>query len=145
MAEAVLAEWKKRDPLLSDVDGFLRSFNKAYRKIEKQLEKDISRLVRALRAPIIVCPEGWHDTIPKWMKIEVTLQRLIQLMKGEEGVATDVEALVYLYTATLVAPFNETWPKGFGNPTLTEHQKDLLNHLKGWLWRQVDKAFAGVK
>jgi hypothetical protein len=164
LAGAVLAEWKKRDPLLSDIDGFLRSFNKTYRKIEKQLEKDIKRLVKAFTAPIIVYPGGWHDTIPEWMKSEVTLQRLIQLMKGEEGVATDVEALVYLYTATFVAPFNESWtniymcltkkcmegrgrsfPKDLGNPTLTDHQKELLEDLKRWIWKQTEKAFTRVK
>jgi len=164
LAEAMVAEWKKRDPLLSDIDGFLRSYNKIYRKIEKQTEKDIRRLVKALTAPIIVCPGGWHDMIPQWMKTEVTLQRLIQLMKGEEEVATDVEALIYLYTSTFLAPFNETWtniymyltkkcmeargrafPKDLGNPTLTDHQKECLNDLKRWIWKQTEKAFTRVK
>jgi hypothetical protein len=164
LAEAVLAEWRKKDPLLSNVDSFLRSFNKTYRKIGKQLERDVKRLVRALTAPIIVYPGGWHDTIPRWMKTEVTLQRLVQLMKGREGSATDIEALIYLYTACFVAPFNESWtniymyltkkcmeargrsfPEDLGNPALTDHQKDLLDDLKRWLWKQTEKAFTRVK
>lgn len=106
----------------------------------------------------MVCPSGWHDTIPEWMKAEVTLQRLIQNMKGKEEMATDIEALIYLYTASLVAPFNESWtnvyvyltkkcmeargkewPKDMGTPTLTEHQNALLNDLKEWIWQQQAK------
>ena len=164
MADAVVLEWKRRDPLLSDFDGFLRDFNKMHRKMERQTKEQISKLVKVFAAPIIVAPSGWHDTIPKWMKSEVTLQRLVQIMKGEEGVATDIEALVYLYTATFMAPFNEswtnvyvyltkkcmegrrkTWPKELGNPTLTDYQRGLLDDLKRWIWKQTEKAFARVK
>lgn len=165
LAESVLTEHKKRDPFLSDVDGFLKNWRRYYKKAERrrrqaerELNKQIKRLAWSLTKPIVVCPGGWEDTIPKWMKAEVTLQRLIQNMKGEESMATDIEALCYLYTASLVAPFSESWtnvyvyltkkcmeardkewPKDMGNPTLTEYQQDLLKHLKEWIWQQQAK------
>lgn len=166
LAESVLSEHKKKDPFLSDVDGFLKNWRQYYKEAERrqkqaerELNKQIHRLAWALTKPLVVCPGGWEDTIPEWMRTEVKLQSLIQLMKGEEGMATDIEALVYLYTASLVAPFDESWtniyiyltkkcmegrgktfPKEFGNPALTEYQQGLLWDLKKWVWQQQAKA-----
>ena len=129
------------------------------RYFDKKLKRQFQPLIEALTGPLIVMPGGWHDTIPEWLKGEVTLQRMIQLMKGEEGIATDVEALVYMYTASLVTPFNESWTnvylhlgktvmetKGRKIPdrfiqevTLTDYQQDLLTGLKKWLWKQRTK------
>lgn len=172
LAESALSEWKRRDPFLSDVEGFLKNWNRIYKEAvkrqkqaERELDKQIRRLAWTLTKPLVVCPGGWADTIPEWMKAEAKLQSLIQLMKGEDGVATDIEALIYLYTASLVAPFNESWtniyvyltkkcmegrgkifPKEFGNPTLTEHQQILLADLKRWIYRQQQqKNFARPK
>jgi hypothetical protein len=165
LAESVLSDWKKGDPFLSDVDGFLKNWRRYYReaerrrkRAERELDKQIKRLVWSLTKPLVVCPGGWGDTMPEWMKGEVTLQRLTQNLKGEEGMATDIEALIYLYTASLVAPFNESWtniyvyltkkcteargkgwPKEIGNPKLTEYQQGLLKHLKEWIWQQQAK------
>lgn len=47
---------------------------------------------------------GWADTVPQWIKDEIILERLIQVMKGEAGKATDAEVAAYLYTANLARP-----------------------------------------
>ena len=36
------------------------------------------------------------------------MQRLVQLMKGEEGIATDAEALAYISNASLAVPLDST-------------------------------------
>ena len=47
---------------------------------------------------------AWVDTVPKWIKNEILLERLIQVMKGEGGKATDAEVVVHIYTASLSRP-----------------------------------------
>jgi hypothetical protein len=69
----------------------------------------VESMVEVFTAPLIVYPSGWEDTLPGWIKSEVTLQRLIRLMKGDDGLATDVEALAYMYPRTLEAPLDHDW------------------------------------
>jgi hypothetical protein len=69
----------------------------------------VEDMVEVFTAPLIVYPGGWEDTLPDWIKSEVTLQRLIRLMKGDDGLATDVEALAYMYPRTLEAPLDHDW------------------------------------
>jgi len=75
------------------------------------VKKQIDALVDALTDPIVVCDPGWP--VPERLKGEIQLARLAQLLKKEEGVATDVEALAYLSNASLVAPMRslvgQTW------------------------------------
>jgi hypothetical protein len=66
-------------------------------------------MVEVFTAPIVLYPSDWQDTLPDWIKSEVTLQRLIRLMKGNDGLATDVEALAYMYPRTLEAPLDHDW------------------------------------
>jgi len=47
--------------------------------------------VGALTDPIIVYDQSWGETLPEWLKGEIKMQRLAQLMKDEEGLATDAE------------------------------------------------------
>ena len=58
---------------------------------------------------------GWADTVPKWIKDEIILQRLIQVMKGEGGKATDAEVAVYLYTANLARPISHEYTRIYCN------------------------------
>jgi hypothetical protein len=67
-----------------------------------QIHKQIDGLVAALTDPIIVFDPGWE--VPDWLEGETRIQRLAQLMKGEEGIATDAEALAYASNASLVIP-----------------------------------------
>ena len=69
----------------------------------------VESMVEVFTAPLIVYPSGWKDTLPDWIKSEVTLQRVVRLMKGDDGLATDVEALAYMYPRTLEAPLDHDW------------------------------------
>ena len=66
------------------------------------LHKQIDALVGALTDPIVVFDPGWD--VPDWLFGEIKLQRLAQLMKGEEGIATDAEALAYVSNISLCHP-----------------------------------------
>jgi hypothetical protein len=74
----------------------------------------ISDLVGTFTDPIIVYPGGWGDTLPDWIRTQITLERLIENMKeayGEQPTGTDAEATAYLYTASLTAPMSDDWTK----------------------------------
>ncbi len=79
---------------------------------EKQAEKGISDILGALTDPIIVFPGGWGDSLPEWIKGEITLERLVMNMcalKGEEPTGTDAEACAYLNTLSLTHPMDRDW------------------------------------
>jgi len=47
---------------------------------------------------------AWADTLPKWIRREIYLQRIAQAMRGESGKATDAEVIAHLYTASASRP-----------------------------------------
>jgi len=124
----------------------------------------ISDLVGTFFDPIIVMPGGWGDTLPEWIKGQITLERLVENMKstkGEQPTGTDAEATAYLYTASLNAPLSEQWtriyiyvasttmakfnkeaelPQGIKVESLSDYDMQELNRLKEWLYRQRTRA-----
>jgi hypothetical protein len=135
---------------------------------EKQkLDQGISDLVGAIFDPLIVWPGGWEDTIPEWLKQSVSLERLIECMKGYKGgepTGTDVEAMIYMYTASLCHPFPHDWtqiylylgrkvyekwrtpesgatfPEDIRVESLTREQERDLAGLKAWIYRKRVEA-----
>ena len=122
------------------------------------IDKHIDEIVGALRDPIIVFPGGWADTLPEWIKTEITLERLAQNMKalkGEKMTATDAEACAYLYTASLTAPMDHDWtqiylyiagkvvargkdaqiPDDIKVDSLRDDQMRDLQELKDWIYQ----------
>ena len=123
------------------------------------------RLGKAVRyaftAPIIVWP-GFDDpwSIPERLRALVLPERLALYARGIEDEATDVEALIYLHTASLAVPFNERWTgiylklakkymrwmsgripdfmEGYGE--LDEHELRELRELKRWIRRRQEEA-----
>ena len=118
------------------------------------VEKQIDALVGALTDPIIVHDPGWP--VPERLKGEIQVARLAQLLKKEEGVATDVEALAYLSNASMVAPMATEWvniymyvftkvmgdkaPEDLRKEEITDYEKGLLLEFKRWLWNTRVKA-----
>ena len=118
--------------------------------------KQIDGLVAALTDPIIVFDPSWADVLPDWLKGEIKLQRLAQLMKGEEGIATDAEALAYVSNASLAMPLASDWveiyqylltkvmrekvPQELRKQSLDDYRMGLLRELQQWLWKQRAKA-----
>ena len=128
----------------------------------KIIDKGISNIVGALTDPIIVWPGGWEDTLPEWIKPEITLERLIENMKalkGEEPTGTDAEACAYLYTLNLCQPVSHDWvniysylvgklmkgrgtemPEDIKVESLSKHEQRELKGLKDSIYRQRTKA-----
>jgi len=124
--------------------------------VDNRIDKQIDALVSALSDPIIVFTSPWMDTLPEWIKGEIKMQRLAQLMKGEEEVATDAEALAYMYPRALEAPLDSDWteiylylgaqvmgnrmPDDIRKDSLSDYQMGLLIELKRWIYRQRVKT-----
>ena len=110
----------------------------------------------AITDPIIVFDPGWADVLPDWLKGEIKMQRLSQLMKGEEGIATDAEALAYISNASLAQPIASEWveiyqhlltkvmgdkvPEEMRKGSLDDYRMGELNKLKEWIWRHRVEA-----
>lgn len=127
--------------------------------MDNRIDKQIDSLVGALMDPIIVMPGGWGDSLPDWIRGAIQLERLAQLMKGEET-ATDAEACAYLYTASLTNPIDRDWvqvylyvagkvvarnkgaeiPEDIKVDSLNDYQMGLLRDLKRWIWDRRVKA-----
>ena len=131
------------------------------------IEKGISDVVGALTDPIIVYPGGWGETLPEWLKNTITLERLVENMRSQEGdgpTGTDAEACAYLYTAGLTAPMDSDWSKiylyvatktyekwrtkdsGATMPAdirvdeLSDYQISHLKRLRRWIYDQRTRA-----
>jgi len=127
------------------------------------IDRQIDELVGALTDPLIMSPGGWADTLPEWIKTEITLERLVQNMKtlkGEKMTATDAEACAYLYTRSLEAPMSSDWtqiylyiagkvvaqgkntqiPDDIKVDSLNADQMRDLQELKDWIYGRRLKA-----
>ena len=132
-----------------------------------QIHKEIDGLVAALTDPIITWPGAWMDTIPESLKSQVPMARLARQMAGLKGImpqgdddlATDVEALIYMYPRCLEAPLCHDWAKIYlylgtkvmGSDRMPDDikveklepdQERQLNELKRWIRDQQRKAVA---
>jgi len=123
----------------------------------KKVDGWIDDLVGALCDPIIVYPSGWQ-TLPDWVKPQITLERLIMNMKviKEGGVPVgDTEALAYIYPRTMEAPMNEQWyriymyvftqamkfkktevPEDLKSEKLSDYDMQELHQLKRWIYER---------
>lgn len=126
-------------------------------------------MIGSMFEPLIVFPGGWADTIPDWVRGQVELDRMAQVMEAakkgrrpEEG--TDSEAMVYLYTASFIAPMppeavetylwlgrkvmGKRYPKGMAEELripeeLGPEQRRFLDDLKRWIWRKRKEGRKG--
>ncbi len=125
---------------------------------EKKIERNIERLVEVFTAPTIVWPGGWEDTIPQWMRDQVTIERLIKAAAPEDGLATDIEAAIYLYTTVLCQMVDHDWvqvylylcskavktkgtevPEDIKVDKITDDQRRQLDELKRFIKRSQRK------
>ena len=131
------------------------------------IERGISDVVGALTDPIIVYPGGWGETLPEWLKNTITLERLAENMRSQDGdgpTGTDAEACAYLYTAGLTAPMDSDWsqiylyvatmtyekwrtkdsgatmPANIRVDQLSEYQMSHLKRLRRWIYEQRTRA-----
>ncbi len=128
----------------------------------RPMEKGISEIVGVFTDPILVCPGGWGDTLPDWLKGAITMERLmsnVEALKTGEMTGTDAEACAYLYTASLTQPMDSDWtqiylyiagktysqwkknemPADIRVESLRDDQERDLNRLKAWIYQQRTK------
>ncbi len=123
-----------------------------------ELPRDyIEELVSALTDPIIVFPSSWQDTLPEWIKRDMPLHRLAHQMRCLKGnppqadwdEATDLEAMAYLYPASLEHPLPYEWaniylylgtkvmgdrfPSDIRQEKLSDYEMGELRKLKRWI------------
>ena len=121
------------------------------------LGKAIDEMVSALTDPVIVWPMGgWGDSLPEKIKGDITIYRMLQLMKHEEGVATWPEVCAYLFTVTLERPVGHEWTDIYlyamtqymgdsmavdlKKETLGRYERQLLDRFRRWLWDARHRA-----
>ncbi len=134
---------------------------------EKQKEKWISGIVGVFTDPIIVYPGGWGEDLPKWLKDQITIERLFMNMEASRTgkmTGTDAEASAYLMSASLEQPISHDWaeiylyvagkviksnpnkepgftmPKDIRVDQLNNSQMQNLNQLKDWIYDRRIKA-----
>ncbi len=125
----------------------------------------VADTVGALTDPIIVFPgTGWEQDLPENLTKTLTLERLAHQLRCSQGKAdpeeaTDLEALLYLYPASLAAPMGDKWTRiylylgaqvmrptlgdkaleGIGEQSLDAYEMGELCRLKRWIHtRQVE-------
>ena len=117
--------------------------------MHNRIYRQIDALVGALTDPIVVFDPSWADVLPDWLKGGIKMQRLAQLIKGEEGIATDAEALAYVSNASLSQPIASDWvdiymylltkvkgekvPEELRKESLDSYRMEELKGLKEWL------------
>lgn len=127
--------------------------------MEKEVEKQIDDLVGTFTDPIIVYPGGWEDTLPETIKADIKTHRLIQLMKGEDGLATWPEVCAYMYTVTLCFPPRSEWvniymhamtqykgdatPDDIRHDKLSDYEMKQLLEFRRWIWERRVQARKG--
>jgi hypothetical protein len=122
----------------------------------------IEEMAGALCDPIIVFPGGgWERDLPERLKTELPARRLAHVylcLEGKEkwNEACDLEALLYLYPASLTAPMSERWtriylylgtkclgdrfPADIRHDSLSDYDMQELRDLKRWIQKQKVKA-----
>ena len=114
---------------------------------------ELERQIKRMFAPIVVFT-GCEDFVTEEMKARIHIERLLTPF---EKSATDYEAMVYLFTASLAVPFSERWyniytflfskyyPEqakriGVYRENISESEKRELSRLKKWIYqKQMNK------
>lgn len=135
--------------------------------VQKPPRDSIEEIVGALCDPIIVFSltngyaGGWAESIPEKLKQDITPHRLVHNMlclQGKEkwDEATDLEALIYLYPASLTAPMSSEWcriymylgtkymgdkfPEDIRQESLSNYEMGMLRDLKRWIYKKRVEA-----
>ncbi len=133
-------------------------------------DKGIDEMVGALCDPIIVSQGQWgtKDMIPEWLQTQITMDRLLELMKankdGRDPTGTNSEALAFMIPASMEAPMGHDWTEiylhlgtvvmtgGMNNKvmpedirvvTLNSMQQEDLARLKRWIYQRKVQHRAG--
>ncbi len=124
---------------------------------ERAFEEQIDELVGCFSDPIIVYPSGWEDTVPESLKQDITIHRMLQMMKpSEQGMASSPEVCAYMYTVTMAHPVASEWvniymyamtqykgdmmPADIRQDNLSKYEMDHLNNFRRWIFERRRRA-----
>lgn len=115
-------------------------------------------MAHAVLAPVVANPLSM-DTVENQHVQKARVYRLAKLAKGDfEEIATDFEAMIYLMTQSMAAPFTDRWyriyfylfrkefPKAEGvlhendGRSLDNMEETSLRNLKLWIYRKQKEA-----
>lgn len=117
---------------------------------------------KTTNTPLVVADVGWAETLPEWLREEVSSERMILGLLSEASKKEltpdeqigDAEVVAYLMTASMVAPIdrdfvdiylhltgkvmkkakNVDMPDDMKMEKLTNYQESLLKDLKYKIW-----------
>lgn len=118
---------------------------------DREAQAFVDQMMYALFAPTLAWP-GWEDLL-KQHQADITLQRLAHaqdVFAAQQR--TELEAMLYLSTASLVAPMSHDWAQIYGYlfyrwnpqqgkeilgqpPQLDPNQQEHLERLRRWIFR----------
>ena len=152
----------KQNPTLFDIPADPPTTPAQVSTAPKMPGDPIDEIVGALCDSIIVFPAGgWEHDLPKPLLDRLPLDRLAHNMLCLEGTASwdeacDLEALIYLYPASLAAPMGEQWtriylylgtkclgssfPDDIKRETLDQYDMAQLEDLKRWIRKKKLEA-----
>ena len=113
-------------------------------------------MMDALTSPVIVFNAAWKDTIPAGLLNNITIARMICLMKGEQ-MASLTEVVAYMMPRTFESPMAYEWVNIYtwagtqhgqmfmnceqrkamaeiAPGSLSDYEQSLLNHLRQWIY-----------
>ena len=121
----------------------------------REAERKMEELAYVFTDRIVLHRSPWASSLPDWVRGHIITERLIALMKGEAGMATDAEAMAYIYPASMDAPLDHDWseiylyvatrtmelagktiPANVRVDSLDSYRMGMLNHLKRWIYER---------
>ena len=133
-------------------------------KERRTSEQSIDQIVEIFQKPLVVADLQWAEAIPDWLMQRVTLERLMQVYKREEGLATDAEAVCYLCTASLMSPLSNEYAKVYlylakqefvregkdvsqieAPEALSNYEQHCLDELKQRIWTSAERRLKEKK
>ncbi|MHC5214212.1 MAG: hypothetical protein ACYSOO_06470 [Planctomycetota bacterium] len=129
---------------------------------KREAQGGMRELVGVFYDPVIMFSSPWMDTLPEWIKPEITQQRLLHIIRHrgnfnspEAQQATDIEAMAYMYPASLEFPLSHDWsqiylylttkclkesgrkvPDDVAVNELRPDEQRELSRLKSWIYRK---------
>jgi hypothetical protein len=120
--------------------------------VQRTVQHSIEDLATELMRPKVYWPSPWAEDAPEWLKNQIVIDRLAQLMKeGRTGMATYSEVVFYMMPRTMEAPLDNDWteiycwagkqvmgdrmPEDIAPKELSEYQRSELDRLRRWIWK----------
>jgi len=114
---------------------------------EREVEKKLSCLAGCFTEPLVVCPGGWADSLPEWLRKAVVEERMIALLQAVRENREPTGTEIYLYVASQVMARHRKAevPDDIKVEGLSNYRKGLLADLRGRIYRCRRRATEGME